>query len=624
MNRKKKQIILIACGVLLIAVAVCTVWLLTDRKEAFRTIQVYQVEGSAMVDRAGVGSIDAYTGMMLQSGDTVYTNKGSCLYFKMDEDKYALLEPESTVRMEATGSDTDSKTTFYLESGALVSRLDNKLSPESVYRVNTPNSTMAVRGTVFRIEITYDESGVSYTNVYVFDGTVECRLVFGDGSVGEEANRAQKGVMVCIRGDNTTSEYILENGTVDYGQLPAEVLFFLKTAIEEGVELPLDMEELEAALAEIESVPAEIEIDTHIHSGGTATCISPALCTSDDCGQTYGEKDAGNHTGGTEIRDKTDATCAESGYTGDTYCMGCGELLQTGSVIAKDGSIHVGGTELRNSVTANCCNAGYTGDTYCLGCGELLQTGSEIAKDSSIHVGGTELRNSATANCCNAGYTGDTYCLGCGELLQNGSEIAKDSSTHVGGTEIRNSVDPNCSNAGYTGDTCCMGCGQIIQTGAETEKDGSTHVGGAERRDSIAASCCNAGYTGDVYCSGCGAMIEKGTTIAATGEHPAAICGANGHHAHDGKVHEIPVCGKYGHCISDGLEHKLVCDVVGHCISDGFDHDLPSCGKTGHCISDGLDHNPGSCGIYGHYKCDGILHGDNCKNQDAVEQIPAS
>ena len=69
----------------------------------------------------------------------------------------------------------------------------------------------------------------------------------------------------------------------------------------------------------------------HSHVGGTATCHSRAVCT--ECGEEYGEFDPTNHEGGTEVRDKADATCTEAGYTGDTYCLGCGAKLATGEVI---------------------------------------------------------------------------------------------------------------------------------------------------------------------------------------------------------------------------------------------------------------------------------------------------
>ncbi len=40
-----------------------------------------------------------------------------------------------------------------------------------------------------------------------------------------------------------------------------------------------------------------------------------------------------NHTGGTELRNASEATEAEDGYTGDTCCVGCGTVLEAGEVI---------------------------------------------------------------------------------------------------------------------------------------------------------------------------------------------------------------------------------------------------------------------------------------------------
>lgn len=447
---KKKRIILIAGGIVLLAAIICTAVLFAGRKEAYRTIQIYKIEGSAIVDRTGVGSIDAYVGMMLRSGDTVRTGKESCLYFKLDEDKYALLEPESTLRVEASGTSADSKTAFYLESGALVSRLDSKLSPASVYEVNTPNSTMAVRGTIFRIEVTYGESDASFTSVNVFDGTVTCQLIYTDGSVDEEARQAQKGVKVRIRGDDITSEYIFENGVVDYGELPVEVLRFLKIAIEEGASLPFNQEELEAVLTGLEQEP-------HIHSGGTATCIAPAVCASADCAQPYGEKDPANHTGGTEIRNQKAATCAEPGYTGDTYCLGCGELIEAGSYTETDSANHVGDTKIRGYAAATCTAEGCSGNTYCLDCGAIVRYGCNTPINPNNHAGGVILKEETPASCCSPGYTGDKYCMGCGELIEEGALI-EPTGNHpaaacgVSGHHLHDGKDhavPSCGTAGH-------------------------------------------------------------------------------------------------------------------------------------------------------------------------------
>ena len=68
-----------------------------------------------------------------------------------------------------------------------------------------------------------------------------------------------------------------------------------------------------------------------VHTGGTATCQSGAIC--EVCNVAYGEKNSTNHAGGTELRDAKDATTTETGYTGDTYCLGCNVKIATGEVI---------------------------------------------------------------------------------------------------------------------------------------------------------------------------------------------------------------------------------------------------------------------------------------------------
>ena len=74
--------------------------------------------------------------------------------------------------------------------------------------------------------------------------------------------------------------------------------------------------------------------ETEDHTPGTAaTCKAPANCSI--CGQPYGEKNPSNHTGGTEVRNQKEATTTTEGYTGDTYCLGCGEKIASGTVIPK-------------------------------------------------------------------------------------------------------------------------------------------------------------------------------------------------------------------------------------------------------------------------------------------------
>lgn len=77
---------------------------------------------------------------------------------------------------------------------------------------------------------------------------------------------------------------------------------------------------------------AETRSPQHTHSYSKATCVAPATCS---CGSTTGKKDASNHTGGTEIKNAVSATIDKEGYTGDTYCKGCGEKIAEGQKVQK-------------------------------------------------------------------------------------------------------------------------------------------------------------------------------------------------------------------------------------------------------------------------------------------------
>ena len=68
------------------------------------------------------------------------------------------------------------------------------------------------------------------------------------------------------------------------------------------------------------------------HTVGTpATCVSKAVCSV--CGETFGEVDATNHVH-TTVKNRKEATCMQTGYTGDTYCTDCNKLLSTGKELA--------------------------------------------------------------------------------------------------------------------------------------------------------------------------------------------------------------------------------------------------------------------------------------------------
>ena len=230
------------------------------KEESYRDIKVMSIKGTATVERASVGALDAYEDMKLESGDRLSVDYSSSLILSMDDNKYAMLEPGSSLTLEADGTRENSRTVIHLEAGAVMNYLSEKLSEKSSYEVTVPNSTMAVRGTVFRVAIVYDEDGDSYTTVQVFDGIVGSRLIFPDGRIDEEEVQITPGREVQIHGDTEISEYVGDKGhDIDYTTLNREALEFLLFCIDDGSDLCLTREEVEELLRRLDQPEEEPE-----------------------------------------------------------------------------------------------------------------------------------------------------------------------------------------------------------------------------------------------------------------------------------------------------------------------------------------------------------------------------
>ena len=243
--------------------------------------------------------------------------------------------------------------------------------------------------------------------------------------------------------------------------------------------------------------------------------------------------DLNNHDGNTELRNASVATCEKTGYTGDTYCLGCNAKLTTGTIIPKAHSMtHV------DAVPGTCKDNGTKEHWHCSKCnkdfaektGDTVLTDLSTPKDPTNHAGGTEVRNASEATCVKPGYTGDTYCLGCNAKLTSGTETHKDHST----TYVA-AVPATCKDTGTKEHWHCASCnknfadkdGATVLTDLTTAKDPANHAGGTEVRNASEATCANPGYTGDTYCLGCNTKLTTGTIIpkAHSMTHAAAVPG---------------------------------------------------------------------------------------------------
>lgn len=229
---KNKKIYFIIIGILLVAcIVIVAIVMSSNKKETYRIIKVYEYEGNGIVTRDSLGEIEPYNNMVLESGDNVKLNTG-LLSLKLDDDKYVYVEENTEFIIEATGTKNDSKTTINLKKGAITNEIQSKLNGESTYEINTPNSTMSVRGTTYRVEVYEDEKGVTYTRVSVFEGKVVTKLMYADGTVEEKEIGVDAGKEVIIFEDDTTTDYLGDVKDIDYSTLPDEVLLIIADVLE--------------------------------------------------------------------------------------------------------------------------------------------------------------------------------------------------------------------------------------------------------------------------------------------------------------------------------------------------------------------------------------------------------
>ena len=243
------------------------------------------------------------------------------------------------------------------------------------------------------------------------------------------------------------------------------------------------------------------------------------------------EIDPTNHVGGTEIRDSIDASCERDGYTGDTYCLGCGIKLSSGTNTPKTHTtVHV------DAIPATCKDTGTAEHWNCTSCGRNFAdedaatelTNLTTPKDPNNHVGGTTIKNEAPATCTIPGNTGDTYCLGCDSKLFSGKIIpASHVMSHV------DAVPATCKDTGTVEHWHCAVCskdfadakGKTELTTLITPKDPTNHVGGIHMENASDPNCTVPGNTGDTYCNSCNTKLKDGQAIPAghTTTHVAAI-----------------------------------------------------------------------------------------------------
>ena len=239
-NNKKLLIILISVAVIIMVGIVAAIFL--KKEEGYRMIRVHELMGEATVERANIGSMNAYENLNLLSGDKLTTKLESYTRLKLDDDKYLLAEEDSVLEMVATGNDKKARTNINLLKGAVTIEVQNKLNEDSSFEVTTPNSVMAIRGTVFRVKVDVDEAGKPITRVSIFEGAVGVQKKDKDGNLTEEEIiPSSKEALIYFEDDE---EVLIILDEIDVSDVPLEALEFLEEISEGGRELSMSLERI--------------------------------------------------------------------------------------------------------------------------------------------------------------------------------------------------------------------------------------------------------------------------------------------------------------------------------------------------------------------------------------------
>lgn len=402
----------VAVGALAVTAAVFAVVLLSG-KESFRTIVVEELNGTTLVESNGDEAVNAYEGMHLYSGDDVSVQQESDMTMLLDMDKYVYAEPGTHFWLECDGTEENGRTVICMADGSVLNRITDNLNEGEVYQVDTPNSTMAVRGTVFRVTVYRGEDGLVYTLLEVFEGQVQVDLKTEEGEYNGVTELFNPGEAALIRGNFDFSEFVSDgeaewvetkNNTIKlpiaYKGIPQNTAEVLVKYIDEGDKLCIGKELLmdytklaehrmetrvgkestctEAGYEEIwcavcNEVEKTVELPLAEHEPGEwvvtlePTCEAAGsrqkVCTV--CGIVCEEEvtEALGHTEG-EPQILTEASCTEDGMS-ITKCSVCGTVLSEGIIektghswsfnVTREASCEVAGEE-----TGTCSGCGAT------------------------------------------------------------------------------------------------------------------------------------------------------------------------------------------------------------------------------------------------------------------------
>ena len=274
-------------------------------------------------------------------------------------------------------------------------------------------------------------------------------------------------------------------------------------------------------IAKIKNIPLEITIEDkemilsaqqayeNLKSYEQNMIDSQHIAKLNNAIETLARIDVPKHTE-TEVRNRREATCIAEGYTGDIYCLICGELVSSGESIPITGH--------KNTVwiveqEPNCTETGYK-DEYCLDCTELIGTETIPA----IGHLNTSWKIEKQPTCTEEGSRSE-YCGICDEVVNTEGIPAKG---HIDRMWVIKE-QPTCDKNGCK-DQYCLECAELIAT---EEIPATGHSYSTVWTIDLAPNCTEEGSK-SYHCTVCGDKTDI-TAIASLGHDFKVISTADEH-----------------------------------------------------------------------------------------------
>ena len=174
------RLIMVGLVSILMIIAAAIVVSLYFGGEVSRELIVTEIQGSATIARENK-IVNASKNSRILSGDIITTDGDSSLRISIDDDKFILVEPDTTMYIYFTDIASKGDISVNLSRGAVICEVNNKLKKNATFNLKTPNSSIDITGTVFRTEFNYAAEYMGYENVMItqvqnFEGSANLQL----------------------------------------------------------------------------------------------------------------------------------------------------------------------------------------------------------------------------------------------------------------------------------------------------------------------------------------------------------------------------------------------------------------------------------------------------------------